>query len=466
MTGPLRTALTSLTLRGRCLVAAGLTLLGLGALLGEQPLVQLAVFVLALPLLSALAVARQRVRVAARRTVTPARVPRGEDAEVRLEVTNAQRRTGRLWLLTEQLPAELGRSPRFVVERLAGGGTAALRYRVHGGRRGRFRLGPLRLRLVDPFGLVQRTTSGTDDAPLVVVPRVRALGPGGPVGGHGGGEGSRRSIAVHGEDDVSTRVYRHGDDLRKVHWRATARAGELMVRMEERPWRAQAALLLDTRVRAHLLSRTTAPGAAAGSAVPGAPGDPAPPPDSLEWLVEAAASIGTHLARRGAVVQVVTEAGELGPTDGHGGRGRGGLGPGELLDRLAELAPSRGATLRPAVDLLGRVAGDSPVVALLGTVGPEDLPELLAARSGPVSDVAVLLDVGSWAEAGRGRRALSPSARAALTARLEESAALLRGAGWQVVVASAGRTVEAVWAELGHTRGAGTRTGSVVGVPA
>ncbi|MGX5657759.1 DUF58 domain-containing protein, partial [Geodermatophilus nigrescens] len=155
MAGQLRSALTSLTLRGRCLVAAGLTLLGLGALLGERPLVQIAVFLLALPLLSAVLVARQRFRVAVRRTVTPARVPRGEDADVLLEVTNTDRRTGRLWLLSEQLPEDAGRSPGFVVERLPAGRTAALPYRVHGGRRGRFRLGPLRLRLVDPFGLVQ-----------------------------------------------------------------------------------------------------------------------------------------------------------------------------------------------------------------------------------------------------------------------------------------------------------------------
>ncbi|SDD12327.1 Uncharacterized conserved protein, DUF58 family, contains vWF domain [Geodermatophilus telluris] len=458
MTGSLRTALTSLTLRGRCLVAAGLTLLALAALLGERALAQLAVFVLALPLLSAAAVSRQRVRVGARRTVTPARVPRGEDAEVLLEVTNAQRRAGRLWLLTEQLPAELGRAPRFVVERLAGGATTALRYRVHGGRRGRYRIGPLRLRLVDPFGLVQRTTSGTGDAPLLVVPRVRELGPGGPAGGQGGGaEGVRRSIAVHGEDDVSTRAYRHGDDLRKVHWRATARTGELQVRMEERPWRASAALLLDTRVRAHLLARTATPGAAAAAAVPGPPGDPAPPPDSLEWLVEAAASIGCQLARRGAALRVVTEGGELAPA-----AGRGGLGPADLLDRLAGLTPTRGASLAPAVDLLSRVAGDGPVVALLGAVGPDDLAELVAARSGPARDVAVLLDVTGWADpaGSRSRRALSASSRAHLADQLEQSAALLRGAGWQVVRAGADRGVESVWAELGHARGV------AVGVPA
>ncbi len=461
MGGSLRTALTSLTRRGRCLVAAGLTLLALGALLGERPLVQISVFLLALPLLSAVAVARQRFRVGVRRTVTPTRVPRGDSADVRLEVTNADRRAGRLWLLSEQLPAELGSSPDFVVERLAGGRAAALPYRVHGGRRGRFRLGPLQLRLVDPFGLVQRTTSGTDGAPLLVVPRVRHLGAGGPAGGHGGGgEGARRSIAVHGEDDVSTRAYRHGDDLRKVHWRATARTGELMMRMEERPWRAQAALLLDTRVRAHLLTRAVGPGPAA-VAVTGPPGDPAPPPDSLEWLVEAAASIGATLGRRGATLHVVTADGEL-----RAGDGSRGLGPTELLDRLAVLTPARGPSLRPAVEQLRRVAGDGPVVALLGAVAPDDLADLVAARSGPHTDVAVLLDVASWADpGGRSRRAFSSAARAHLAEQVEQGAALLRGAGWQVAVAGAGRSVEAVWADLVAQRGAGLRPGGSVAVP-
>ncbi|MBW8767817.1 MAG: DUF58 domain-containing protein, partial [Geodermatophilales bacterium] len=252
MSGTAGRALSSLTTRGRFLVGGGLGLLSLGILLGERALVQLAVFVLALPLLSAATVARERFRLSARRTVTPARLPRGETAEVRLQLTNADTRTGGLWVVTEHLSGELGHAPRFVVERLAAGATTTLGYRVHGGHRGRHVLGPLRLRLVDPFGLVERSAAGTDTAPLVVVPRVRPLGPGGPAGGHGGGgSGSRRSIAVHGEDDVSTREYRHGDDLRKVHWRATARTGELMVRLEERPWRAHATLLLDTRARAH-----------------------------------------------------------------------------------------------------------------------------------------------------------------------------------------------------------------------
>jgi uncharacterized protein (DUF58 family) len=440
-------AASSLTLRGRCLVAAGLTLAALGALLGELALVQLALFVLALPLLSAVGVARQRFRLASRRTVTPARVPRGADAEVLLEITNTDRRSGGLWVLTEQLPAELGERPRFVVERLTSGATAALRYRLHGERRGRFPLGPLRLRLVDPFGLVLRTAAGTDTTTLLVVPRVRALdGSGGlaGVGGKGGG-GSRRSIAVHGEDDVSTREYRHGDDLRMVHWRATARTGELMVRLEERPWRSAATLLLDSRSTAHLIG---------GRPVRSAAGDPTPPADTLEWVVEAAASIGTHLLQRGAGLRVVTDTGDLA-----GLGARGGLGAGELLDRLGELSPSRLPRLDLAVEALRRTAVDGPVLCLLGLVGAEDVAALVRARSGPGSDVAVLVDPAGWldagAGAGRGRRPMGGAARAELVRRQTDAVRLLQAAGWQVVQAGPDRSVEQVWAQLGGPTGVG-----------
>jgi uncharacterized protein (DUF58 family) len=454
----LAAAASSLTLLGRCLVAGGLTLVALGALLGERALVQLALFVLALPVLSAVGVARQRFRLASRRSVTPARVPRGADAEVLLEVTNADRRTGGLWVLTEQLPAELGERPRFVVERLAAGATAALHYRLHGSRRGRFPLGPLRLRLVDPFGLVLRTAAGVDTAALLVVPRVRPLaGSGGLAGGDGsGGEGSRRSIAVHGEDDVSTREYRHGDDLRMVHWRATARTGELMVRLEERPWRSAATLLLDTRSSAHLA------GAAARGPVLGPAGDPVPPPDTLEWVVEAAASIGTHLLQRGAALRLVADTGDLGSPGA-----RGGPDAGELLDRLAELSASRLTALGLAVEALRRTAVDGPVVCLLGLVGPEDVHALARIRSGPGSDVAVLVDAAAWLDAGASlsRRPLAPAARAELVTRQQQAIALLRSAGWQVAAVRPDQGVAEVWGRLGGSGGGLGAVGSPGAAP-
>jgi uncharacterized protein (DUF58 family) len=431
-------AASSLTLRGRCLVAAGVTLGLLGALLGERALVQLAVFVLALPVVSAVGVARQRFRIATRRTVSPARLPRGEDASVLLEVANTDRRAGGLWLLTEQLPAELGTRPRFVVERLASGATAPLRYQLHGGRRGRFALGPVKLRLVDPFGLVLRSAAGNDTAALLVTPRVLPLQGSGALSGAGGrgGEGSRRSIAVHGEDDVSTREYRYGDDLRMVHWRATARTGELMVRLEERPWRAAASLFVDTRLAAHLV----------GGHVGGPVGDPGAPSDTLEWVVEAAASIGVHLLRRGAGLRVVTDAGELTPA-----LGRGMLGPDELLERLAEIGGSRYPGLQTGLEALRRAGVDGPAICLLGLVGPEDVAGLARVRSGPGSDVAVLIDVPAWLDAGaaRGRRPLSPSARTQVCGAQKQAVELLRSAGWQVATVRPDQSVAEVWTLLG-----------------
>ncbi|CCG03115.1 DUF58 domain-containing protein [Blastococcus saxobsidens] len=430
-------ALSALTFRGRCLVGGGLVLALTGAVLGERSLVQLAVFVLALPLLGALTVARSRFRMSTRRTVTPQRVPRGEPAEVLLQLENADTRRGGLWLLTEQVPAALGRPHRFSVAGLAPGATRTVRYRVTGRSRGRYELGPLRLRVVDPFGLVDRTVAGSDTAPLAVVPRVRPLGGGGPGGAHGrGGDGSHRAIAVHGDDDVSVREYRRGDDLRKVHWRATARTGELMVRLEERPWRAQATLLLDTRARAHLVT----PARGVPRAVPGPPGDDCPPGDSLEWLVEAAASIGVALAERGAAVRVVTEAGELSPASG--------LGAEELLDRLAAVGPSRRVDLSAAVASACRAAGNGPLVCLLGAVGPEDVAELVHLRPATGTDTAILLDITGWADAGpgRGRRTGPGAARDALTAQREQAVALLAGAGWRVTTAAAGQDIGEVWA--------------------
>ena len=98
-----------------------------------------------------------------------------------------------------------------------------------------------------------------------------------------------------------------------------------------------------------------------------------------------------------------------------------------------------------------RTAGEGPVVCLLGAVGPDEVLDLVRARSGPVTDAAILTDVGAWAEAGfgRGRRNLPGAARTELDAQRDEVATLLRAAGWQVAVARPDTTVEQVWAELG-----------------
>jgi uncharacterized protein (DUF58 family) len=420
----------ALTRRGGWLLASGAALLLAGALIGEEPVVQLAVFVLALPVVSAAVVSRERFRPAVTRTVAPSRIRRGETTEVTLGLTSAGRRPGATWLLTEQLPPALGAELSFAVPGVGSGRTAALGYRLTPRRRGRYALGPLRSRVVDPFGLVERSTSGTETAALLVVPSVQPLGTEGPVDGHGG-EGSRRSIAVHGEDDVSIREYRRGDDLRKVHWRATARTGELKVRLEERPWRARTTVLLDARRAAHLL----------------APHHDPEPADSLEWAVEAAASIAVALGNRGNDVRVVTENGEL-VGSGRAPAGPPGAASEELLDRLGTLTPSSRTELGTGIEVLRRIAGDGQVVCLLGALGPDDVAELVRARPGPAAGLAVLLDLGSFLPAVRGSRPGVSAAGITLSDAREETAAVLRASGWQVAVARAGDDVGRVWAAL------------------
>ncbi|WP_324277396.1 hypothetical protein [Blastococcus brunescens] len=179
--------------------------------------------------------------------------------------------------------------------------------------------------------------------------------------------------------------------------------------------------------------------------------------------MEAAASIGTELARRGAALRAVTDAGELVPTSG-----RGRLSAEDLLDRLAALGPSRASGLGIGVEQVCRAAGDGPVVCLLGAVGPDDVVELIRSRSGPTTDMAILTDVESWAVpvAGRGRR-VSAASRGTLAAQREDAAALLRAAGWRVAVARADRTVAQVWADLGGPLPAGaTSVADLHGAPA
>jgi hypothetical protein len=163
-------------------------------------------------------------------------------------------------------------------------------------------------------------------------------------------------------------------------------------------------------------------------------------------VVEAAASIGTHLLRRGAGLRVVTDTGEL---SGLGSRGR--IGADDLLDRLAELSPSRMPGMDLAAEALRRSAGDGPAVCLLGLVGPEDVSPLIRARSGPGTDVAVLVDAAGWVDAGalRGRRPMSAGARAALCDGQQDAVRLLHAAGWQVLLARPDQTVEETWSRLG-----------------
>lgn len=74
---------------------------------------------------------------------------------------------------------------------------------------------------------------------------------------------------------------------------------------------------------------------------------------------------------------------------------------------------------------------------MLGTVGTQGAAQLTHARPRGAPSLAVLLDTASWQE---------PGARSA--SGVADTEALLRAAGWRVVVAGSRADVADIWAEL------------------
>ncbi|MGO1234909.1 MAG: DUF58 domain-containing protein [Microbacterium gubbeenense] len=112
-------------------------------------------------------------------------------------------------------------------------------------RRGAHRIGPLRIELLSSFGAVRaRRHIGGVDAILAVPPVV----PLASIRARGIDEGdhpAKYDRTGHGTDNLIPRPYVAGDSMRRVHWRASAHHGDLMVREEERDQSRTAAVLVD-----------------------------------------------------------------------------------------------------------------------------------------------------------------------------------------------------------------------------
>ncbi len=415
----MRRALAGLTTRGRSFVAAGVAATICALALGERDLLRVGVFLLVLPAVALAVVHRTRYRLSCTRRLDPPRVPAGSAASVVLRLDNVSRLPTGVLLVEDSLPYVLGGRPRFVLDRVEPHGIREVSYPVRSDLRGRYRIGPLSVRLTDPFGLCEVTRSFAAVDSLVVTPSITSLPPVRLRGEWAGaGESRARSVSTAGEDDVATREYRQGDDLRRVHWRSTARYGELMVRREEQPWQSRAAVLLDSREDAH---RGDGPGS------------------SFEWAVSAAASVGVHLARSGYRIRLVTGDGDA---TGEAAGESSGTAESLLLDSLAVVAPTERTSLGAALTGVRRSSGEGLLVAVLGRLDADEAELLGRLRHSAAAGVAVLLDTATWATLGARARA---DAETAFTAR----ARLLQAAGWRVLRVRHGTSLGTVWPQAG-----------------
>ena len=323
-------------------------------------------------------------RVRATRLPTPPVFP-GETAAVRVEVTNPSAGPAHALLVDHSA----GNRDAWLLAPLRPGETRRLTARWAFATRGRHRIGPLVADASYPFGVVRVTRSVADDGSVLVLPAVGAVDL----------EMFRRWLIRHGSGDTNTRrptrrplfgqgdvrgirPYRTGDSPRDVHWKTTARRGQLLVREYDQAEPLDLVLLIDPWLPA-------SPGRADVG--------------RLEWALSAATTLGKAWCEVGHVTDVTLVVPGSPPVV-ETGRGTPAFARRAFV-HLAELtgtpdvpavspAAIRRRTNRSARVLVSSRSG-SPVAAALraagmpfNTVDPTDPPKWYTPPANDITQVA------------------------------------------------------------------------------
>lgn len=268
----------------------------------------------------------------------------GERAVGALTLTNSSSRA----ILPSEvvLPVGAGRGI-FPIPRLAAGTSHEELFAIPTTTRGVLAVGPVSVLRADPLGLFERTHDRREAVDLYVHPRTTNL--------EGLSLGRLRDleglpVQQLERDDVSfhaLRPYQPGDDLRHVHWKSTARVGEVMVRQYEQTRRSHFVVGLSTHPDEY---RT---------------------PDEFELAISIAGSVGLRALRDARVLDARVQKGALRAQSAR-----------RFLDELSALRHSRPRQGRIA-DLAGAVAAHVPdaAVAVLVTGGRVDAAHLRVACS-------------------------------------------------------------------------------------
>nr|WP_246279726.1 DUF58 domain-containing protein [Psychromicrobium silvestre] len=410
----------------------------LAQIMGRKDLLTLGLFLFLLPLLAALGLRFIAPKFTVYREFEPAVVEAGSTTAVDLAIASPAK-LGAKVRMRETLPGRFGRSPEFSypgrVQNTADVGQRSSRYQYHlrSANRGQFVIGPVSAELGDAFGLSHhlRSLPGTDV--LTVTPQAVEL----PINVLSGARGSdgmtaTRQQANPSDDDVMTREYRHGDPMRRVHWPATARHGELMVRQEESVTTPEATILLDQRASSF--------GQAEGSAHRGWEEEH---PElrstaGFEWTVVAAISICTHLIERNFDLRMLDVLGHPGLASSRSApepmveEYAGTAGLASIAESLAALELQESGTEEAFNDrLLDRLSLNrqrGPIIALLGQLSPDQARTLAPAIEGATAGCAIIVS--------------------AHPEGVDEAGAILRQAGWRVVQVDEHSSLAGAWSSF------------------
>ncbi len=392
-----------LTLQGWVTAVGGVAWSMIAWLTGQRDLILPGLFLIALPLASWLMLALGSRSPNVQRQVTPSEVTAGGEITSRIVVDARGLALGGAVLYRDTHPDALRGS--FEASLPVGLARHRIDHRLTVAWRGRHQLGPLRRSVTDAFGLarMQRMLPGTAD--VLALPQVHPLEPLRAASGLGSAsDATVLKTSLIGTDDVLVREYLPGDDVRRIHWRSTARTGTLMVRREEQAWDPSAVVLLDNRVISHPRDSLSGP-------IP-----------RLEWLVEAASSIATHLIDHGFTVALSdvlgTDPSQPPPT-----------GARTVLRHLAEVDRCDLDSLEQAVATAPAGARGQLLIALLGRLDAADGAALAAAHRDHQACWALVLEPIVF----------DPAALR-----------LLESTGWRVLRVAPGTSVVDAWQLLGE----------------
>ena len=403
-----------LTTRGRCLLAGGVAAVICAFVLNERDLLRVGFIAIALPLLAIGLTSLRRSQITSEYQVLPDRLQPGTRGQVVLRVTNVgMRRTGAIEISEAPTPG-LTLGMHHLLAPIRAGQSTPIFYPLFAERRGRFLLGPPTTKVADPFDLWEDHRELAGSPEILVVPTVVALvGLPRSSGATSAASGQSAAGSIGGDPDVGVRPYVAGDDIRTIHWRASARHDDLVVRVEEPVSHGGATLLLDHRAQAH-----------AGEGIS----------SSLETAVVMVASAALHLLGQDRQVRLVSHTGAL--------MAEGADVADDVLAALATVQLDDGHRIQPPTT--GR---SGLVIAVVGEMTEREAVTLAAARPASVNGVALVLQTTDWWAA--------PGASAtASNETMPTAAQVLGAAGWRTVVIRRGADLSAVWQQACASRSA------------
>jgi uncharacterized protein (DUF58 family) len=390
-----------LTARGWALTGAGIALLVMGRVLGIRELLELGVGLATLIVTACIVVRRQRRETRQSRAVLPAEVSPGALVTVEITIAAGRRRSAPL-LFVDRLPrglagptGHLGLAGPTEHRGLGGDGqppadqvlppgtvsvhsgvgalnphaTHRIRYQLVAAKRGRYEIGPGSVNTTDPFGVARGPRRPVAAGAVVVLPAVETLPPL-PVANPATLQGTPLPLAPvgTGEDFFTMRGYLPGDDVKKIHWRSTARQGHMMVRQEDRPSEPRVAILVEDGHDAHVRRSDGA--------------------DSFESCISSAASLVHLFVSQGVAVGLALSSGIAGGPAAASGPdlaffGKGAAHERALMRRLAVLAPGAPSPRRAvAAGLRGLLDPHLGANHLIFVTTEGDLDWVLAAAGG------------------------------------------------------------------------------------